>query len=241
MSWIKDQNGEKKYKVSIYTKEELPTWSEIYEEFYKKNICDWSPNIDNHQIKDLYWKIPRRKILLAMMANQLNKMIFEDGMRSDVLDYISQRMKKKCIDIRYVCDKINDKLNVSESWNAMLNRYYVGMDNPPPIYTYPMPNGSKNIFITSERISRIDISQIDHNISIFPIIMFQDNEQKSIYCPMHDVSFQKQDYYTLLDFILRDIIQYFEGSGVGWKDEDGNLINQKQDEPTCQVGYDPAL
>ena len=36
MPWIKDSNNEDKYIASKYAKEELPTWNEVYNEWYIK-------------------------------------------------------------------------------------------------------------------------------------------------------------------------------------------------------------
>ncbi|MCM1220104.1 MAG: hypothetical protein NC548_37000, partial [Lachnospiraceae bacterium] len=65
MPWVLDENGNKKYTPSIYAKEELPTWNEFYNEFYKSGNYTYDGGKDVFEI-DPYWKIPRKKYLLAV-------------------------------------------------------------------------------------------------------------------------------------------------------------------------------
>ena len=74
MPWI-EENGNAIYKASPFTKDALPTWNEIYHEFYKKKITKYLRDKDTEL--DKYYQVPRNKILVAFMCNQLNKMIFE--------------------------------------------------------------------------------------------------------------------------------------------------------------------
>ena len=74
MPWI-EENGNAIYKASPFTKDTLPTWNEIYHEFYKKKITKYLTDKDTEL--DKYYQVPRNKVLVAFMCNQLNKMIFE--------------------------------------------------------------------------------------------------------------------------------------------------------------------
>ena len=44
--------------------------------------------------------------------------------------------------------------------------------------------------------------------------------------------------------MMEDYINYFEGSSIGWKDENGNIINDDINNATTGCvgsGFDPAL
>ena len=49
MPWI-TENGEKKYIPSAYAKEELPTWNELYNEFYKNQYYVYA-HLDRDHLK----------------------------------------------------------------------------------------------------------------------------------------------------------------------------------------------
>ena len=57
MPWKIDNNGEQVYIASKYAKEELPTWAEIYEDFWLNENFAYSEKEGND--KDLYWNIRR--------------------------------------------------------------------------------------------------------------------------------------------------------------------------------------
>ena len=80
---------------SIYVKEDLPTWSEVYYEFYKNKTFSFDHEDDN-QLNDIdkYWKIPRRKVLLATVANQFNKMLYEDGYSDKFMTFLNNNITK---------------------------------------------------------------------------------------------------------------------------------------------------
>lgn len=70
------------YKLSAYSKLELPTWHEVYNVFYK----DWYLNDANNpkwNELDPYWKITKHDYILSTVCNQINKMIHEDGQFAD--------------------------------------------------------------------------------------------------------------------------------------------------------------
>ena len=94
MPWNKDINGDPKYDLSVYAKEELPTWSEVYNEFYKQKMFSYSITDPSQQTIDPYWKIPHMKYIIMTVCNQFNKMIFEDGYKDEIIKkYISN---EKC-------------------------------------------------------------------------------------------------------------------------------------------------
>lgn len=123
MPWIKDSNDEDKYIASKFAKEELPTWNEVYNEWYKKYKDDlYTYRTERDTEIDTYWKIPKKKYLLAAVCNQFNKMIFEDK-----------------LDIEYTLD-------LRFALYPDFQDQYI--DEFPTIYTFKNPRGNENPFIT---------------------------------------------------------------------------------------------
>jgi len=67
--------------ISRWVKEELPTWGEFMNQFYLPRAI----NFDDEEWpeKDPYWGISKRKLIVGLACNQLNKMIIEDGCSSN--------------------------------------------------------------------------------------------------------------------------------------------------------------
>lgn len=123
MPWIKDNNNEDKYVASKFAKEELPTWNEVYNEWYKKYRDDlYTFKAERDAEIDTYWKIPKKLFLLAAVCNQFNKMISEDDFRFDNMP-----------SIRF----------------ALSPDFQDQFDEFPTIYTFKNPRGNENPFITS--------------------------------------------------------------------------------------------
>ena len=248
MPWTIGTNGERVYKVSAFTKEELPTWSEMYEDWYKGGVTSF--DADQSDVCDPYWKIPRRMFLMAVACNQLNKMIFEDGYRDKVLAYISEHIFPNAEDIRFTCEPFKmynpDESTVTwqKRWEEECNSRFLGMkDSIPPIYTIPLPTGEKNPFILDDNCKRVNITKRVLPLEIFPVILFSRSETgKYVYTPQYSNECQRADWKKIVDFMMEDMRIYFEGEGVGWKDENGHLIEGDPNKHTCTgVGADPAL
>ena len=216
MPWIVNNNDEREYKPSLYTKEELPTWAEMYYEFYQKKLYH---TIKNDEI-DPYWNIPRSLVLLSICCNELNKMLYEDGKRNDILE------KFELTDIRFLIS------------SSVLDDLEEGYHGVPPIYTIPLPTGKENPFITNNH-PRIDVSIISKN----PIpgrneasieLYIQKENSFDIYC-----NYESGIFNDIIDVLMKDIIEYYSGDRPGWKDKDGKTI--ESDNKGCITGFDPAL
>lgn len=263
MPWMTDPNGERQYRPSIYAKEELPTWAEVYEEFYRCHRFYYDPSLEDGQMLDQYWRIPRLKVLLATVCNQFNKMLFEDGMRNDALKFISRNILDGATDVRFTCELVEpydyyrimngspvdtDRLHEGylENWSTAITTANVGTNAPHPIYTIPLPTGEPNPFIlNSSMIERRDITKLSTVMCVHPMILFKGAPLKSadskIYTPRPFDPLQADDWQKVIDFMMKDIKEYFEGDGVGWKDENGKLIDSPQHPKKCLSGTDPAL
>lgn len=261
MPWDKDENGYPVYKVSIYTKEELPTWNEMYNEFYKEKAIFYDPKDPNHQIADLYWKIPHRKYLVSIICNQFNKMIFEDGFKDRLFEIVGNQIHAKICDIRFICDgksvltkpeTTNPDLYYDEYIEKLVSVYNVNNDEvAPPIYTIPMPNGQSNPFIVFNN-KRVNINDIHEKLELYPVIsLIPDVELTTLDKTDYKISYivlntgyddRSSLYWKIIDFMMKPIIEYFEGEGVGWKDSNGKIIEGDPSSTHCNgSGYDPAL
>ena len=245
MPWIKDINNEPKYSPSDYVKEELPTWNEIYNEFWLKKIFTYDNFITDDNKLDSYWKIPYRKYLLGLICNQFNKNLFEDGKMDYVIkklnDYINKNdnvnpdIKSSLIkQIRFFLF-----INMDPISDDILIKYKSNKESKPVIYTFG--DIASNPFITNTR-NRIDLtSKSIEIISILASFILDINGEEYVYIP-----YQSEDgiYKYLFDVMMEDYINYFEGSSIGWKDENGNIINDDINNATTGCvgsGFDPAL
>lgn len=256
MPWKINKSGDKKYQVSMYAKEELPTWAEIYEEFYQKKSFVYDPKNKDHQELDLYWKIPKRKYILATVCNQFNKMIFEDGFKDDMIAMINKDIVSDCCDIRFSCEPIenfdpsgmhDDDIQTNydtfvDSWKNAIDSQFVGRHEAPPIYNIPLPSGEDNPFITSKH-PRTNINTISTPLCLFPIIKLHNTgSEYSIFTPLPFKSDSCEDYNMIIAFMMSQFKDYFEGSDIGWKNSDGTVIESDPMKRSCDgAGYDPAL
>ena len=264
MPWITDDKGNKSYKVSLYTKNELPTWNEVYNEYWLKTINIYIPDSsdpDMH-IEDPYWKIPRRIVLLAMIANQLNKMLFEDNMHKHILEELNQDRGEwgDFEDIRFLIEplpELAEKLVVAHNeqegeqiyaehvnvWNEFMNKKFVALNCAPPIYTIPNPNGTPDHFITNEH-PRIDVTTIRSTLMLYPILQSKSKGESwrniEAFYPNDMDPYMSSMYQKIMKLMMDQYAEYFE-NGVGWKDENGNLITDQQPPRRDPQARDPAL
>ena len=213
-----------KKTISLYCKDELPTWSEIYEEFWTKKLFTYDPGNLEHQEEDPYWKRPRRKLMLAWGCNQLNKIIFEDGL--NIIPFINENFEG------FSCEKVQFILAEDPYVSLPTIQDSVLCDiGPPKIYTCKLPSTDEHsIFMT--KYPRIDIDTITKPVELVVILESSDE------CTMET---DEDELLKIIEFVLGHVIAYFE-NGVGWKDNNGNVIPSDPVTRACEgVGYDPAL
>lgn len=225
MPWI-NENGERKYKVSLYCKEELPTWDELYNKFFKGQIFIYDPNNPDHQKLDPYWKRPERKMLLAWACNQLNKMIYEDGVA--IKQFMEDKYGATCYTVDFILIQCDESGNID--FDDTVERYFQVEDGPPEIYTCKLPSTNEYSIFTSKH-PHCDIDDLKKSLSIS--------------CFLHNeigiTQFNGEKLQEIIAFVLKDVIIYFE-NGIGWKDAEGNLLPVDPSSKTCEgTGFDPAL
>ena len=222
MPWILNKDGLIRYKLSEYVKEELPTWDEMYNEFYKKRLYKYNPKIDTEM--DLYWNsIPRKLYLMAIAANQLNMHLFEFGEMRSLIRAIMYKYETEVDHVNPLrIQTINFRLNKDHWWADAVPIYHITKD------------GYENPFIQSMD-RRLDIHQFIDNEMTFSIVIVLSDEDKP------KVEIVKPDDFLfdmIMELAMTNYKTYFEGNGVGWKDKDGKLIESR---PFDHPDGDPAL
>ena len=193
MPWMVDKNGEEYYKASMYVKEELPTWNEVYNVWYKQKMFTFDSEKDSKPI-DPYWKIPVKKYLLATVCNQFNKMIFEDN----------YPLPENC---KYLSFSLTRNYPSSEYGNVGDPPYA-----PPVIYSFKNPNGYSNPFIT--KYPRIDITGID-KMKIYPLITSN--------TPPAKIIDKEDEINLLIDYMIKPFKEYFENGVGWKDNEGNNI------------------
>lgn len=253
MPWKKADMDKDVYEISKYVKEDLPTWDEIYNVFYKGKMFKYNSQVD--KTLDHYWKIPRSLYVITMMCNQFNKNLYEDNIHDSLICFIKDTL---CRDDSIIPDT-SRLLNVKRAMWAFLpvkvNETAIGdeydfADNTenyirvftthdfPPIYTYPDPDGKENEFIVNYDVPRIHVdnkkeldTELD-NIFVLSLILETDDHEVIVFPTDHEL------FNEILEFVMRRYRRYFEGEGIGWKDKEGHVVDKENPPP---YDIDPAL
>lgn len=262
MPWTED-NGGRSYKPSIFTKDELPAWSEIIDEYYEKIFSAGDHKFDHNNPGELnkYWKVPQKKYIIAMICNQFNKMILEDGFKEDLLKFINTHVFRSlfnsgtvAFDIRFSIRLIHN-LGMDKTLGAADKKKLEDLKfktpeliaaiagTPPYVYTLTNPNGKTNPFIVNNH-PRIDISTITDDVCLYPAIKIFSSTRKfskdnyTLYTPLPWINIDQDAYEDIIEWMMAPYKEYFEGDAPGWKDKNGTIIESK---PSPIIGYDPAL
>lgn len=173
----------------FYCKDDLPTWHEVYYDFYLNNLFFYDQEKDTDI--DFYWREPKKKILIGFMCNQLNKMIFEDNTIS--LDFVKEVFN-------------NDK--IINFYFVLSNDIEVCTDSPPSVYALKIPSTGKfSIFSTPYK--RKDLGLIERNIEM-KLILVENSYDFSI------IDYKDPNFRKVLIKIIEIIIDYFRDP-IGWK------------------------
>lgn len=237
----------KPFTHSRYAKEELPVWSEIWEQFALNRAYDYDPDNPAHNLPapdssqpevilnshDIYWQQPHRKLLLGWMANEFNKLILEDGRLNEIREELNGIILANLDMIPLdptsdlnVIDIIFDIVGVHEAGPAEFYRW---------IYTQLSPTTkTRSIFASSE--PSVDMANLNDWIELAMelIIDLNGDTVRVKLRPTVDDTL----YTLIVDKILEPIRIYFD-EPVGWKDEGYEL--QPLTRRCLDMGIDPAI
>lgn len=247
-------------EIDIYNfvKEDLPTWNEVYYDYYKKQNRIYEPDNELMNIHmDKYWGIARRKYLIATVANQFNRDLYVNGQFEKlvkILEVTSINEQRKPIGIIFGCedqpvlsiDNITGYEEKLSSFNEWRSKYIDGVieDNHVakiPIYTLTLPDKKPNPFILpNDHNRRIMVDDITSKMHVYPILFYNSEDKISFEIPDAETgTYYKYNY--IIEIMMAKYKEYFE-NGVGWKDENGELIDKLPNETNCVgSGADPAL
>lgn len=199
------------YRPSIYAKEELPTWAEVYEEFYlqKQYKYDAKDPNDNDNI-DLYWQVPHKKYLIAIVCNQFNKMLYEDGLKDRIIKELNKHIKDNILGLQFTIYPIEPN-------------YIILTDKAPMIYTIPMPSGVANPFIVINH-NRVSINTLN-SVKFSAVIHTIDEDKEDV---IRHVT--EDELNAVIEIMIQPFKDYFTGN-IGWKDSEGNPI---EGDPSCR-------
>lgn len=239
----------KPFTHSRYAKEELPVWSEIWEQFALNRAYDYDPDNPAHNLPapdssrpevilnshDIYWQQPHRKLLLGWMANEFNKLILEDGrlneIREELNGIILANLDTIALDPTVkvsinVTDIIFDIIGVHTATPAELYRW---------VYTQLSPTTkTRSIFASSE--PSVDMANIRDRVELAMELILDINGavMRVKLRPTVDDTL----YMMIVDKILEPIRIYFD-EPVGWKDE--GYEPQPLTRRCLDMGIDPAI
>mgnify|MGYP001625036419 CR=1 FL=1 len=216
MPWTLNREGYLYYEVSKYVKEELPTWDEFYHDFYQQKQYRYDPSI--HTEKDLYWEMPRRLYLMSICCNQINMRLFEFNEMTDVVQKVNSAY------YHYI-DHVNPI--IFQGLYAVLQYDGCDIDRIP---TYHITKEKYvNPFVQSYK-SRLDVRSLVEKPCALVFVGIVNGEREVI-------DPDNYLYDMIMDIQMARYKDYFE-NGVGWKDEDGNVITSP---PIDHMDGDPAL
>ena len=234
-------------KVSNYTTDDLPTWGEIWEQFWLNKVFFYDPLDPAHNVEgmtpntnpeellnreDPYWKMPHRMLLLGWVANQFNKMLFEDGCIEKIAPFLRKRMDKPEdaeIDMVFFLQD-DDSLECPHP-----------MEMNPMVYFVTRPNGERHFLATKH--PSINMGDLKGKIFLAISIMIEDAE--FIY-PVNEGGIGEDIVVELLKTPYgsanESIWKYYEGT-IGFKDEHGEVMESEAPQRRGCVGsgMDAAL
>lgn len=238
MPWVHNKNGIPEYQASIYVKEILPTWSELYDEFYQKK--HYTYQVDQDTELDPYWKMPHVRYLLGIVCNQFNMMLYEYHMLPGLIQQIHTLGFDHITNlaaVQFICCPAKF-IPVTD----IFQKHHLGYEMTPPPYQLQYPNGNENPFYLPH-VAYIPFEEYypNQDLILMPVLSSKRSDASNFTQPAQSYfTYPNLDpilYQGIIDWMMKDVIQYFEGEGVGWKDSAGHIIDRT---PLHPMDYDRA-
>ena len=175
--------------MNIYCKDDLPTWNEMYYEFWNNKLFYFNPS--DHNEMDLYWNTEHNRMILGFACNQLNKMISDS--KEQLLSFIQN---------------IFNDFNIKNFYFILSNDVEISEDTIPCVYALKIPS-TKQFSIFSSNHKRKDLAEINKNIELKLILV------KSTY-DFQIIDIANPIFNKILNKVMVPIIDYFT-EPIGWK------------------------
>lgn len=175
--------------MNIYCKDDLPTWHEMYHEFWNEQLFYFDP--EEYNELNLYWKTEHSRMIIGFACNQLNKMISEN--KDQLLEFIR--------------NNFND-FNIKNFYFILSNDIEICEDGSPSIYSLKIPS-TKQFSIFSSNHKRKDLSEINKKVELKLIVVKEPYDFQII-------SIDNPKFKEILNKIMIPIIDYFT-EPIGWK------------------------
>lgn len=200
-------------QVPTFNHEDLPTWDEIYQVIKNKEyVYDLTNPIDEPNLDPRY-KVPTIWKNMVLFVNQINYMYHHDKTKYPLKDseYIIESADGNHIHYEVFALLVNNVVNPGAGNRRLAESHS---------YTGPFKMNDFNIFHP-----RISISLVNAGAAKTEFITYHSNPE---------------EFERIIHYIFAEVIDYFE-NGIGWKDENGRLIESDKSPVTCNSGVDPAL
>ena len=202
-------------QVPTFNHEDLPTWDEIYQVIKNKEyVYDLTNPIDESNLDPRY-KVPTIWKNMVLFVNQINYMYHHDKTKYPPKDSdsicIIESDNGEPIRHEVFALLVNNVVNHGAG-NRRLSESHS--------YTGPFKVDDFNIFHPA-----ITISLAVNAGAGTEFITYRSNPE---------------EFERIIHYIFAEVIDYFE-NGIGWKDENGRLIESDKSPVTCNSGVDPAL
>lgn len=159
-------------------------------DWYELPIKSYDPATDSTDL-DMYWKIPRKQLLIALACNQFNKMIIEDGYLDDLLKLIS----------------VMNGTNITPKDAVFVPFPSCELPEPSEIYCFTSPSGRPDIFIRREYPHRL----INDPTDPMELTLFIEN-LSGVWLPIdHD---EESAYNDIIMYMMGPYLEYFSSSAM---------------------------
>lgn len=228
-------------ELSIYSVNELPSWSEIMEWYdlfaqdAPAEMYDPDNSADTGDL-DMHWNIPKKLVYIAHVCNQFNKMIIMDGFRESIVTCINDIYSSNDVaDVIFTAVtiprikkagliKCNQDMSGISSIDSVINQFQTDF----AIYGI---DGKNDVF-ADLRVPHVYINELTYlRVMVAPVVKFHDGD-KVIVTPYVSM------YKRVIEFMMVPFKQYFT-EPIGWKHDDGSpIVSTVPNKP--YIGYDPA-
>jgi hypothetical protein len=189
MPWIKSKDGSMGYKAShIYFKADLPTNAEFLDFVEAKN---YSYTYSEELEVDRYWEVHKQKRLLSVCCNQLNKIIFEDGLKDKLIEYLNGVNNDKYTDVRFI---IGDYEAMSE---CVINIKIAHMMTDTPPNVYYVKKVANDPFVSISKHKRTDIT----DWTTFKLVMLATRNKGGMH--IHDYITDTETIYESIKALIK--------------------------------------